>query len=111
LKPNPIPNALLSQVLGAGTCAASGGGTQSWRLLMIRDPAIKAAAAVYYRKAWHEIVRPHYRSDEPAPSMGLERFERLLAAAEHLADHIHEAPVWIVPSAGPVCALPIVHFC
>ena len=26
----------------------------------------------------------------------------MLAAAEHLADHIHEAPVWIVPClAGP----------
>src|SRR6201988_2519076 len=25
------------------------------------------------------------------------RFERMLAAAEYLANHIHEAPVWIVP--------------
>ena len=31
-----------------------------------------------------------------------ERFARMLSAAEHLADHIHEAPVWIVPClAGP----------
>jgi nitroreductase len=30
------------------------------------------------------------------------QFGRMLAAAEHLADHIHEAPVWIVPClAGP----------
>ena len=29
--------------------------------------------------------------------MSRERFLRLLDAAEHLAAHIHEAPVWIVP--------------
>jgi nitroreductase len=29
--------------------------------------------------------------------MSRERFLRLLAAAEYLAAHIHEAPVWIVP--------------
>jgi nitroreductase len=29
-------------------------------------------------------------------------FGRMLAAAQHLADHIHEAPAWIVPClAGP----------
>jgi hypothetical protein len=34
---------------------------------------------------------------EPAPCMSREQFLRLLDAAEYLAAHIHEAPVWIVP--------------
>jgi nitroreductase len=97
LKPDPIPDALLAQVLEAGTCAANGGNMQSWRFLVIRDPAIKAAASVFYRKAWHEVVGPRYRSGGPAPGTTPERFARMLAAAEHLADHLHEAPVWIVP--------------
>ena len=37
------------------------------------------------------------RAGEPAPGTSMERFQRLLAAAEYLAAHIHEAPVWIVP--------------
>ena len=41
LKPDPVPDALLRQVLEAGTCAANGGNMQSWRFLVIRDPAIK----------------------------------------------------------------------
>ena len=53
---------LLRQVLEAGTCAANGGNMQSWRFLVIRDPAIKQAAAAWYTKAWHEIVGPRYRS-------------------------------------------------
>jgi hypothetical protein len=50
------------------------------------------------------VVAPRYRSGEPAPGTSRERFERMLAAAEHLANHIHVAPVWIVPcleSAAP----------
>jgi nitroreductase len=42
-------------------------------------------------------VATRYRAGEPAPGMSRERFLRLLDAAEYLAAHIHEAPVWIVP--------------
>ena len=102
LKPDPVPNELLSKVLESGTFAASGGNMQSWRFLVIRDPTIKASAGALYRKAWHEVVAPHYRSSHLAPGVTPEGFARMLAAAEHLADHIQEAPVWIVPClAGP----------
>jgi nitroreductase len=102
LKPDPIPTDLLKQVLEAGTCAANGGNMQSWRFLVIQDAEIKANAGAYYRKAWHEVVGPRYRSGGPAPGTTPERFARMLAAAEHLADHLHEAPVWIVPClSGP----------
>ena len=100
LKPDPVPDALLRKVLEAGTFAANGGNMQSWRFLVIRDPAIKEAAGAWYRKAWHEIVGPRYRASSPAPGTSPERFARMLAAAEHLADHLHEAPVWIVPCAS-----------
>ncbi len=102
LKPDPIPDALLAQVLEAGTFAANGGNMQSWRFLVIRDQAIKDAVSVWYRKAWHEVVGPRYRSGGPAPGTTPERFARMLSAAEYLADHFHEAPVWVVPcQSGP----------
>jgi nitroreductase len=102
LKPDPVPAALLNQVLEAGTFAANGGNMQSWRFLVIQDPAIKSTAALYYQKAWHEVVGPRYRSGGPAPGTTPERFARMLSAAEYLADHFHEAPVWIVPClSGP----------
>ena len=102
LKPDPVPESLLTQILEAGTCAANGGNMQSWRFLVIRDPMIKEAVAAYYRRAWHEVVGPRYRSGGPAPGTTPERFAGMLAAAEHLADHLHEAPVWIVPClTGP----------
>lgn len=97
LKPDAVPRELIRKILEAGTCAPSGGNMQRWRFLVIRDPDVKQRVGALYRRAWDEIVAPRYRSGEPAPGSSRERFDRMLAAAEHLAHHIHEAPVWIVP--------------
>jgi nitroreductase len=97
LKPDPVPNELIRKILEAGTCAPSGGNMQRWLFLVIRDAEIKRTVGAYYKRAWDEQVAPRYRSGEPAPGTSRERFLRLLDAAEHLAAHIHEAPVWIVP--------------
>src|SRR5262249_2207516 len=97
LKPDPVPNELIRKILEAGGCAPSGGNMQRWRFLVIRDPKVKETVGAFYKRAWDEQVAPRYRSGEPAPGTSRERFERMLAAAEYLANHIHEAPVWIVP--------------
>ena len=97
LKPDPVPNELIRKILEAGVCAPSGGNMQRWRFLVVRDPQIKLTVGAYYKRAWDEQVAPRYRAGEPAPGMSGERFLRLLDAAEYLAAHIHEAPVWIVP--------------
>jgi len=60
-----VPPALIRQILEAGTSAANGGNMQTWRFLVIRDPAIKADVAQWYRRGWHEIVAPRYRSGTP----------------------------------------------
>jgi hypothetical protein len=70
---------------------------QRWRFLVIRDKRIKQTVGALYKRAWDEQVAPRYRAGDPAPGMSRERFLRLLDAAEYLAAHIHEPPVWIVP--------------
>jgi nitroreductase len=97
LKPDPVPPALIRKILEAGTSAPSGGNMQRWRFLVIRDPEIKKTIGAYYKRAWDEVVSPRYRAGEPAPGTNPDRFSRMLDAAQYLADHIHEAPVWIVP--------------
>jgi nitroreductase len=97
LKPDAVPPVLIRQILEAGTCAPSGGNMQSWRFMVITDPAVKANVAQWYRRGWHEIVGPRYREGAPAPGSSRDRFDRMLAAAEHLADHLQDAPAWIVP--------------
>src|ERR1700686_1033586 len=97
LKPDPVPAELIRKVLEAGVSAPSGGNMQRWRFLVIRDPKIKRTVGAYYKRTWDEVVAPRYRAGEPAPGTSRERFLRMLEAAQYLADHIHEAPVWIVP--------------
>ena len=97
LKPDPVPDALIRKILEAGICAPSGGNMQRWRFLVVKDRKVKEDVAIYYRRAWEEYVKPGYRSGTPAPGSSPERFSRMLDAAQYLADHLHEAPVWIVP--------------
>lgn len=96
LKPDPVPDALIRRVLEAGMCGPSGGNMQHWRFIVIQDATIKQTVGAYYKRAWDEVVAPHYRAGESPPGIGQDQFLRTVAAAEHLAAHIHEAPVWIV---------------
>jgi nitroreductase len=100
LKPDPVPAELIRKILDAGVCAPSGGNMQRWRFLVVKDPSVKRTVGAYYKRAWDEVVSPRYSAGEPAPGTSPERFRRMLDAAQHLADHIHEAPLWIVPCMG-----------
>jgi nitroreductase len=97
LKPDPVPAELIRKILEAGTFAPSGGNMQRWRFLVVKDPQVKKTVGAYYKRAWDEVASPRYRSGEPAPGTNRERFARMLDAAQYLADHIHQAPLWIVP--------------
>jgi nitroreductase len=96
LKPDPVPDELIRKILQAGVCAASGGNSQRWRFLIIKDPVIKQAVQRYYKRAFDEVVGPRYATSAPPPGVTKERYQRQHAAVEYLTDHFHEAPVWIV---------------
>jgi len=96
LKPDPVPDDLIARILHAGTCAASGGNSQRWRFLVIKDAKIKKAVQVFYKRAFDETIGPRYRTSEPPPGVTKERYMRQHAAVEYLTEHFHEAPVWIV---------------
>jgi nitroreductase len=96
LKPDPVPDALIRQVLEAGVSAASGGNRQHWRFLVIKDRAIKEKVQHYYKRALDELVGPRYRNSTPPPGVTREQYDRQHAAVTYLTEHFHEAPVWIV---------------
>ena len=96
LKPDPVPDDLIRQILLAGQAAASGGNTQRWRFLVLKDPEIKKKVQVYYKKAYDEVVGPRYATSAPPPGSDPARYQRQNRAVQYLTDHYHEAPVWIV---------------
>ena len=96
LKPDPVPDDLIKKILLAGTAAANGGNNQTWRFLVVKDPAIKKAVQVWYKKAFDEVVGPRYATQAPPPGVTGDKYKRQHGAVEYLTEHFHEAPVWIV---------------
>ncbi len=85
LKPDPVPEELIYQILDAGIHAPSGGGVQAWRFVVVTDPEIKMQIAEVYRRGWRIAERQYLEA-------GAELDGNMRAAA-YLAEHLHEAPV------------------
>ena len=96
LKPDPVPDDLIVKILQAGTCAPSGGNTQKWRFLVVKDRKIKEAVQVWYKKAFDEWIGPRYLNSTPPPGVSKEKYLKQHAAVQYLTDHFADAPVWIV---------------
>jgi len=95
LKPDPIPDGVLRQILDAAICAPSGGNRQGWSFLVVRDQATRSRLGQLYREAFDELLTiPYYRDAASAPPES--PAGKLLASARHLAEHLAEAPVLVV---------------
>ena len=92
--PDPVPDAVLHQVLDAARFAPSGGNRQGWRVVAVRDPGRRRTIHDLYQRAW----RP-YR-EQIAVGATADTSTRLasrsLAGADHFADHLHEVPLHLV---------------
>ncbi|HUZ22359.1 MAG TPA: nitroreductase family protein [Streptosporangiaceae bacterium] len=97
LSTEPIPEDVIWAILDAAVRGPSGGNQQGWGWVVVTDPAIKGQVAGWYREGWAAAYgrrREEILAAPPTPD-GLSR--RSFLAAEHLAEHIEEAPVWIFP--------------
>ena len=96
LKPDPVPDALVHEILRAAVAAPSGGNRQPWAFIVVKDFEIKSRVQVYYRRALDEVMASAYGSVAPTDGVEADRHRRQFAAVTYLTDHFHEAPVWIV---------------
>lgn len=96
LKSDPVPDDLIVKILSAGVRAPNGGNLQTWHFVVVKDPKIKKAVQVIYKKAYDEIIGPRYSQSAPPPGSDPGKYHRQHLAVEYLTEHYHEAPVWIV---------------
>ena len=92
LKPDPIPEDVIRDILDAAIRGPSGGNSQGWGWLVITDPETKATIAGYYREGWERAYggrRDEVLADESGQGLGRTNY----LSAEHLASHLEEAPV------------------
>lgn len=95
LRPDPVPEDVLFQLIDAAIRAPSGQNAQDWRFIVVTDAAIKGQMREAATAAWSRY-QPRFAA-EPALMDELPRTKRLsLKSTAHLAQHIGEAPAVIV---------------
>jgi nitroreductase len=99
LSPDPIPDDVLWAILDAAIRGPSGGNTQQWGWVVVTDQEVKDRIAAWYRVNWEAAYgsRREQILNAPPGTMGEGLTPRGFLGAEHLANHIQEAPVWIFP--------------
>jgi nitroreductase len=95
LSTEPIPDDVLWAILDAAIRGPSGGNSQRWGWVVVTDQDIKDRVAAWYRANWEGAYgsRRVQILNAPLGSSGLT--PRGFVGAEHLAYHLHEAPVWV----------------
>jgi len=96
LKPDPVPEALITQILDAAIRAPSAGNVQNWVFLVVRDPEQRRRLGAIYRKA-SDIASAVYAARGRPAHMSEEQFQRFMSSGAHLWDHMGDAPVILVP--------------
>ena len=96
LKPDPIPHEIIHAILDAAIRGPSGGNTQAWAWIVVTDPGTKRPIAEWYREGWERAYgsrRDAILASDDGTGLGRRNF----LSAEHLAHHLEDAPVWIIP--------------
>ena len=101
LRPDPIPHDVLERVLQAACWAPTGGNTQPWRVVVVTDPEPKAALKAIYEPEWAKYSAGFMKMMSALPPDQLAKWERVAAAGDYLAEHLHEAPAILVFCANP----------
>ncbi len=87
-----VPDDVLLECLQLAVQAPTGSNRQSWRWMVIRDPAKKEALAEMYREAGGDYLASAAAEADDGTQQG-----RVLDSANYLAQHLGEVPVLLIP--------------
>ncbi|HEY4411906.1 MAG TPA: nitroreductase family protein [Gaiellaceae bacterium] len=86
----PVEPEVIDECLRMAQQAPTASYSQNWHFVIVTDPAKRAALG----ELWREVAFPYLqRGDGPREG----QMARIGDAVVHLADHIHEVPVHVIP--------------
>lgn len=94
----PVPREVVERCLEIALQAPTGSNAQGWHFYVVTDPAKKEGLAALYRRAFElyannpALQRPYAAGDPRA-----RQHPKVYASASHLAEHLHEAPLLVIP--------------
>lgn len=103
-KTDPVSDEVLKEVLDAARWAPSGGNRQPLSFIVIRDPASKQAMQDLYLPIWNAYME--------AVNAGTQRvggLPKIVADADHFANHMAEIPVLLLVCANLADVHPTDH--
>src|ERR1700759_3719649 len=78
LSTEPIPEDIIRALLDAAVRCPSGGNSQVWAGIVVRDPAVKAQIAEWYREGWNTTYASRIDVTK----------DPVFRASDHLAAHL-----------------------
>ncbi len=93
LKTDAVPEELIWKVLDAAIRAPSGGNRQPWNFIVVTDAEKKRKIGEWYLDGWSKMYGAAQGAMEAEGDQA-----RTLRSADHLANHLAEAPVFIIPT-------------
>src|SRR5262245_25686076 len=91
LKPDPVDDALVLDLIDLALRAPTGSNAQNWEFVVVRDRAVKARLGTLNRRAWRlygGLGRWMARNDP--------RMLRIIDAVQWQADHFEDIPVLVI---------------
>lgn len=94
----PVPPALVQECIDIALQAPTGSNAQGWSFVVVTDAAKRKALADLYRQAFQFYVEnPDFRATYEPQDLRAKQMPRILDSATYLAEHLHEAPVHVIP--------------
>ena len=96
LKSDPVPEAVITQILDAAIRAPSAGNAQNWAFVVVRDAEQRRKLGAIYRKA-SDIASAMYAARGRPAHLTEEQFQKFMSSGAYLWDHMGDAPVILIP--------------
>jgi nitroreductase len=95
-KSDPVPQELITKVLDTAIRASSGGNTQHWTFIVVRNAETRRRIAAIYRKA-SDYASAIYAARPKPDHLTDSQYAQFLANSGYLWDHLADVPVILVP--------------
>jgi nitroreductase len=96
LRPDPVPDDVITKILDAAIRAPSGSNAQSWLFMVVKDAGKRKQLGAVYRQA-SEILMKLYANAPRPDHMDEKKHARFMQSVQHLFDHMGDAPVLLLP--------------
>lgn len=93
----PVEPEVIRECLALALQAPTGGNRQGWQFVVVTDAAKRQALGDLYRRGWAVYKQETSGLRPPSDPARVQTQLRVLDSADYLAEHIHEAPVLLIP--------------